>query len=240
MDFKKFQQWCENKGFVVKMPSGYSKLINLEVSSFESFKGIFNLCMMFFYEELYKQREEETEINEKEILAEANKSNRNGRLFVVNPDNTCLITKSDLSLAMGLSSFAFKEFHVSNYQYGLALEKYVLEQRESKYPFVALPKKEIRENKGEKGEGALAKRTKDIMADYDIHVTANNNFKVDSTLGETENQEDLTTKEIRKKINSFDGQGLTFTQKTFVGGFIDQDKLPFNADYTQIYQENGR
>lgn len=155
-------------------------------------------------------------------------------------DNTCLITKSDLSLAMGLSSFAFKEFHISNYQYGLALEKYVLEQRESKYPFVALPKKEIRENKSEKGEGALAKRTKDIMADYDIHVTANNNFKVDSTLGETENQEDLTTKEIRKKINSFDGQGLTFTQKTFVGGFIDQDKLPFNADYMQIYQENGR
>lgn len=59
MDFKKFQQWCENKGFVVKMPSGYSKLINLEVSSFESFKGIFNLCMLFFYEELYKQRDEE-------------------------------------------------------------------------------------------------------------------------------------------------------------------------------------
>ena len=86
MDFKKFQQWCENKGFVVKMPSGYSKLINLEVSSFESFKGIFNLCMLFFYEELYKQRNEETEINEKEILAEANKANRNGRLFVVNPD----------------------------------------------------------------------------------------------------------------------------------------------------------
>lgn len=61
MDFKKFQQWCENKGFVVKMPSGYFKLINLEVSSFESFKGIFNLCMLFFYEELYKQREEEKE-----------------------------------------------------------------------------------------------------------------------------------------------------------------------------------
>ena len=61
MDFKKFQQWCENKGFVFKLPSGYSKLINLEVSSFESFKGIFNLCMLFFYEELYKQREEEKE-----------------------------------------------------------------------------------------------------------------------------------------------------------------------------------
>lgn len=61
MDFKKFQQWCENKGFVFKLPSGYSKLINLEVSSFESFKGIFNLCMLFFYEELYKQRENEKE-----------------------------------------------------------------------------------------------------------------------------------------------------------------------------------
>ena len=61
MDFNKFQEWCQNRGFVVKLPSGYSKLINLDVSSFESFKGIFNLCMLFFYEELYKQREEEKE-----------------------------------------------------------------------------------------------------------------------------------------------------------------------------------
>ena len=61
MDFNKFQEWCQNKGFVVKLPSGYVKLINLDVSSFESFKGIFNLCMIFFYEELYKQREEEKE-----------------------------------------------------------------------------------------------------------------------------------------------------------------------------------
>lgn len=61
MDFNKFQEWCQNKGFVVKLPSGYVKLINLDVSSFESFKGIFNLCMLFFYEELYKQREEEKE-----------------------------------------------------------------------------------------------------------------------------------------------------------------------------------
>lgn len=59
MDFNKFQEWCQNRGFVVKLPSGYSKLINLEVSSFESFKGIFNLCMIFFYEELYKQKNEE-------------------------------------------------------------------------------------------------------------------------------------------------------------------------------------
>lgn len=61
MDFNKFQEWCQNRGFVFKLPSGYSKLINLEVSSFESFKGIFNLCMLFFYEELYKQREEKKE-----------------------------------------------------------------------------------------------------------------------------------------------------------------------------------
>lgn len=61
MDFNKFQEWCQNRGFVVKLPSGYSKLINLDVSSFESFKGIFNLCMIFFYEELYKQRKEEKE-----------------------------------------------------------------------------------------------------------------------------------------------------------------------------------
>lgn len=59
MDFNKFQEWCQNRGFVVKLPSGYSKLINFEVSSFESFKGIFNLCMIFFYEELYKQKNEE-------------------------------------------------------------------------------------------------------------------------------------------------------------------------------------
>ena len=59
MDFNKFQEWCQNKGFVVKLPSGYVKLINLDVSSFESFKGIFNLCMIFFYEELHKQRDEE-------------------------------------------------------------------------------------------------------------------------------------------------------------------------------------
>ena len=61
MDFNKFQQWCQNRGFIIKLPSGYVKLINLDVSSFESFKGIFNLCMLFFYEELYKQRENEKE-----------------------------------------------------------------------------------------------------------------------------------------------------------------------------------
>lgn len=59
MDFNKFQEWCQNRGFVVKLPSGYSKLINFEVSSFESFKGIFNLCMIFFYEETNRIKNEE-------------------------------------------------------------------------------------------------------------------------------------------------------------------------------------
>ena len=68
MDFNKFQEWCQNKGFVIKLPSGYSKLINFEVSSFESFKGIFNLCMLFFYEELYKQRENEKEDGLKKFI----------------------------------------------------------------------------------------------------------------------------------------------------------------------------
>lgn len=59
MDFNKFQEWCQNKGFVIKLPSGYVKLINLDVSSFESFKGIFNLCMIFFYEETNRIKNEE-------------------------------------------------------------------------------------------------------------------------------------------------------------------------------------
>lgn len=156
-------------------------------------------------------------------------------------DNTCTLTKSDLALAMGLSSIEFKKFHVSNYQYGLTLEEYVLEQRESKYPFVALPKKEIKENKKEKGEGSLAKRTQNIMADYDIHVSANNNSKVDATLSATgDYSTSPITKAIEKKIASFDGDGITVTQKVYIGGFIDIEKLPFNADYTLIYEDNGK
>ena len=74
MDFNKFQEWCKNRGFVVKLPSGYVKLINLDVSSFESFKGIFNLCMVFFYEELYKQREEEKEDGLRKFIEKYKKS----------------------------------------------------------------------------------------------------------------------------------------------------------------------
>ena len=157
-------------------------------------------------------------------------------------DNTCVLTNQDLSIATGLSSLAFKEFHLSNYQYGLALEQYILDQRESKYPFVALPKKEIKETKNEKGKGVLADRTINIMADYDIHVSDTNRIKIDSMLNETDISEDddVIAKEIKKKIDSFDGYGLTLTQKTFVGGFIDRDKLPFNADYTLIYQDNHK
>lgn len=61
MDFNKFQEWCQNKGFVITHSSGYPEMVGLTVKKFESFKGIFNLCMLFFYEELYKQRENEKE-----------------------------------------------------------------------------------------------------------------------------------------------------------------------------------
>lgn len=61
MDFNKFQQWCQNKGFIITHSSGYPEMVGLTVKNFKSFKGIFNLCMIFFYEELYKQREEEKE-----------------------------------------------------------------------------------------------------------------------------------------------------------------------------------
>ena len=50
MDFNKFQEWCQNKGFVITRSSGYPEMVGLTVKKFESFKGIFNLCMLFFYE----------------------------------------------------------------------------------------------------------------------------------------------------------------------------------------------
>lgn len=65
MDFNRFQQWCENKGFVITLPSGYIRVNNLDVKDFNSFKGLFNLCMMFFQEKMNEQR------NEEETLAKA-------------------------------------------------------------------------------------------------------------------------------------------------------------------------
>ncbi len=52
MDFKKFQQWCQDKGFIITLPSGYTQLMGLDVKSFEQFKGFFNLCVLFFEEEM--------------------------------------------------------------------------------------------------------------------------------------------------------------------------------------------
>lgn len=65
MDFNNFKQWCQNKGFIITLPSGYTQLMGLDGKSFEQFKGFFNLCVLFFQEktlntdsnaELYKQR----------------------------------------------------------------------------------------------------------------------------------------------------------------------------------------
>lgn len=54
MDFKKFQQWCQDRGFIITLPSGYIRVNNLDVKDFGSFKGLFSLCMMFFEDELSK------------------------------------------------------------------------------------------------------------------------------------------------------------------------------------------
>ena len=65
MDFNNFKQWCQNKGFIITLPSGYIQVMGLDGKSFEQFKGFFNLCVLFFQEktldtdsnaELYKQR----------------------------------------------------------------------------------------------------------------------------------------------------------------------------------------
>lgn len=71
MDFKKFESWCKNRGFIITLPSGYIRVNNLNVKSFESFKGLFSLCMLFFQEEIYNQKE-----NENDSLIEFNKENK--------------------------------------------------------------------------------------------------------------------------------------------------------------------
>lgn len=69
MDFKKFESWCKNRGFIITLPSGYVRVNNIDVKSFESFKGLFSLCMLFFQEELSKAFEKEvSEEKEKKII----------------------------------------------------------------------------------------------------------------------------------------------------------------------------
>lgn len=51
MDFNSFKQWCQDKGFIITLPSGCIQLMGLDGKCFEQFKGFFNLCMMFFEEE---------------------------------------------------------------------------------------------------------------------------------------------------------------------------------------------
>lgn len=61
MDFNIFKQWCQDKGFIITLPSGYTQLMGLDGKSFEQFKDFFNLCVLFFKEKtLNTDSEEET------------------------------------------------------------------------------------------------------------------------------------------------------------------------------------
>ena len=91
MDFNKFQEWCQNKGFVITHSSGYPEMVGLTVKKFESFKGIFNLCMLFFYEELYKQRENEKE----EALNNCIKNFKNSPTILYPADSSTITPLND-------------------------------------------------------------------------------------------------------------------------------------------------
>lgn len=136
-----------------------------------------------------------------------------------NGENLC-ISKGDLATAIGLQNENFKHFHSSPYIYGKRLEKYTLDLKDSRYPFATESKKEIRETRKE-NESALAKHTMSVLEDYDSHTSKQNYYQVESILSQLEKE------------------GVIFLQNTIVGGFIDKDKLPFDADYSAIYEENG-
>nr|DAG62542.1 MAG TPA: hypothetical protein [Caudoviricetes sp.] len=60
MDFDKFEQWCEDRGFLVRITSGRHrvggvKVFDFFVNDFSKFKSFFNLCVMFFNEEQLRQ-----------------------------------------------------------------------------------------------------------------------------------------------------------------------------------------
>ncbi len=133
------------------------------------------------------------------------------------------VSKGDIALAVGLQNENYKDFHISSYSYGRRLEEYTLGLKDSKYPFVTTPKKEIREQRKKDDESAygLTKRTQNLLDDYDSHTSKQNYYQVESML------------------NKLEEEGAILLHKTFVGGFIDKKALPFDADYSTIYEENG-
>ena len=69
----------------------------------------------------------------------------------------------------------YKQFHFSPYSYGRRLEEYTLNLRDSKYPFVTQPKKEIRELRNNKETAHnITKRTQNLLDDYDSHTSKQN------------------------------------------------------------------
>ena len=136
-------------------------------------------------------------------------------------ESLCM-SKGDLAIAIGLQNENYKQFHFSPYSYGRRLEEYTLNLRDSKYPFVTQPKKEIRELRNNKETAHnITKRTQNLLDDYDSHTSKQNFYQIETI------------------IDKLAKEGVIFSQDIFIGGFIEKDKLPFNADYSTIYEEDG-
>lgn len=135
----------------------------------------------------------------------------------------CYLTKNDLATALCLCNENFKKFHRDIISYGETLESYALniQENESAYNCAQLPKKEIEENLNSNSDNHITSRTYHIVNDYDLHVSENIKYLIESLLTKA-NKENLPINRI-----------------TYIGGFVDMQSIPVDADLTDIYQENG-
>lgn len=133
----------------------------------------------------------------------------------------CYITKADLATALCFCNEEFKKFQRDKVSYGEVLENYTMNLQDSKYEFAKLPKKEIKENWESDSDNTITPRTYHIVNDYNLHVSENNNYLIESLLKEVNNNK------------------LAINRETFIGGFVDMSKIPIDADLSDIYQANG-
>lgn len=91
MNFNNFKQWCQNKGFIITLPSGYIQVMGLDGKSFEQFKGFFNLCVLFFQEKTLDTDSEEETLSPDDD-AELYKQ-RNAQIYKTSKRNWCDIGK---------------------------------------------------------------------------------------------------------------------------------------------------
>lgn len=131
----------------------------------------------------------------------------------------CYITKNDLAMAICLCNEDFKNFQKDKISVGVSLEDYVSNLRESRYKFIAEPKKEIKEHRESNSENEITKRTYHIINDYNLHVSENNAYFVESTLKQLTNSKAVISRDA------------------YIGGVIDIEKLPLNPNLSLIFQE---